>query len=380
MLGWAGALFLAALAFFLRRWHLGTPHAFSFDETYYAKDAWSLLNHGYVRRLRRGRRQDDPQRQRHRAVAGRPVDDRPPRGRQVGDRRRHQGLRDGPHRLAHGVGGGGRADGPADVPLRPARHRLDRPRAGGRPPALRRRPPARAVAARTARHLPGVLHPLRRALRGRRPSVAARPAGRRRDTDVVATLAGPRRDQLRARVRHEVVRGLRAGRLRPARVAVERRRAAGVRPAPAAAPLDRPRRGAGVRRAGGRRAGDLRRVVDGLAGARRRLRGRVQQHAVHVVRRREAVADRERAGRRRPRGGDPVAAVAVVVPPGRLHLPQPLPQRLDARLRLQAVDLAGHGSSGRASTPRPTSSPARRGARRPRARAASGRSCSSATR
>ena len=49
MFGWAGALCLAALAFFLRRWHLGTPHAFSFDETYYAKDAWSLLNHGYVR-------------------------------------------------------------------------------------------------------------------------------------------------------------------------------------------------------------------------------------------------------------------------------------------------------------------------------------------
>jgi len=49
LVGWTGALCLAALAFFLRRWHLGTPHAFSFDETYYAKDAWSLLNHGYVR-------------------------------------------------------------------------------------------------------------------------------------------------------------------------------------------------------------------------------------------------------------------------------------------------------------------------------------------
>ena len=28
---------------------LGDPHRFAFDETYYAKDAWSLLNHGYVR-------------------------------------------------------------------------------------------------------------------------------------------------------------------------------------------------------------------------------------------------------------------------------------------------------------------------------------------
>ena len=28
--------------------HLGRPHAFLFDETYYAKDAWSLWHHGYV--------------------------------------------------------------------------------------------------------------------------------------------------------------------------------------------------------------------------------------------------------------------------------------------------------------------------------------------
>ncbi len=49
LLGWVGAICLASLAFFLRRWHLGTPHAFSFDETYYAQDAGSLLNHGYVR-------------------------------------------------------------------------------------------------------------------------------------------------------------------------------------------------------------------------------------------------------------------------------------------------------------------------------------------
>lgn len=47
--GWVGAICLASLAFFLRRWHLGTPHQFSFDETYYAKDAWSLLNFGHVR-------------------------------------------------------------------------------------------------------------------------------------------------------------------------------------------------------------------------------------------------------------------------------------------------------------------------------------------
>ena len=48
-LAWIGAVAVASLAFFLRRWHLGTPHQFSFDETYYAKDAWSLLHFGYVR-------------------------------------------------------------------------------------------------------------------------------------------------------------------------------------------------------------------------------------------------------------------------------------------------------------------------------------------
>lgn len=46
---WAACLGLAAFALFLRLWRLGRPHEFAFDETYYAKDAWSLANHGYVR-------------------------------------------------------------------------------------------------------------------------------------------------------------------------------------------------------------------------------------------------------------------------------------------------------------------------------------------
>ena len=49
IIGWTGAVAIALLAFFLRIWRLGTPHQFSFDETYYAKDAWSMLNNGYVR-------------------------------------------------------------------------------------------------------------------------------------------------------------------------------------------------------------------------------------------------------------------------------------------------------------------------------------------
>jgi dolichyl-phosphate-mannose--protein O-mannosyl transferase len=37
------------LAAFLRFWDLGKPRAFEFDETYYAKDAWSLIHFGYAR-------------------------------------------------------------------------------------------------------------------------------------------------------------------------------------------------------------------------------------------------------------------------------------------------------------------------------------------
>ncbi|WP_240436193.1 phospholipid carrier-dependent glycosyltransferase [Streptomyces sp. CC0208] len=44
---WLGPLLVAALAGVIRFWHLGRPRAVVFDETYYAKDAWSLLRLGY---------------------------------------------------------------------------------------------------------------------------------------------------------------------------------------------------------------------------------------------------------------------------------------------------------------------------------------------
>jgi len=47
--GWLASLLITLLAFALRIYHLGTPHEFEFDETYYAKDAWSLLHFGYAR-------------------------------------------------------------------------------------------------------------------------------------------------------------------------------------------------------------------------------------------------------------------------------------------------------------------------------------------
>jgi dolichyl-phosphate-mannose--protein O-mannosyl transferase len=46
---WGGPLGVAFLAAVLRLWHLGRPGNLLFDETYYAKDAYSLLRFGYVR-------------------------------------------------------------------------------------------------------------------------------------------------------------------------------------------------------------------------------------------------------------------------------------------------------------------------------------------
>jgi len=43
------ALGVTLLAGMLRLWSLGQPHSFEFDETYYAKDAWSMLHFGYAR-------------------------------------------------------------------------------------------------------------------------------------------------------------------------------------------------------------------------------------------------------------------------------------------------------------------------------------------
>ncbi len=44
--GWIGPLLVTAFAAFLRINRLSVPNAVIFDETYYAKDAWSILKHG----------------------------------------------------------------------------------------------------------------------------------------------------------------------------------------------------------------------------------------------------------------------------------------------------------------------------------------------
>ncbi|MFF2812325.1 dolichyl-phosphate-mannose--protein mannosyltransferase [Streptomyces sp. NPDC058000] len=45
--GWIGPLLVTLFAGVLTFWNLGSPHKVIFDETYYPKDAWSLLQYGY---------------------------------------------------------------------------------------------------------------------------------------------------------------------------------------------------------------------------------------------------------------------------------------------------------------------------------------------
>ncbi|MFJ6704736.1 MULTISPECIES: dolichyl-phosphate-mannose--protein mannosyltransferase [unclassified Streptomyces] len=46
-MAWLGPLLVAVLAGAIRFWRLGSPREIVFDETYYAKDAWSMLRLGY---------------------------------------------------------------------------------------------------------------------------------------------------------------------------------------------------------------------------------------------------------------------------------------------------------------------------------------------
>lgn len=49
--GWIGPLAVGLIGAILRLWDLGRPHAFAFDETYYPKEALSLLKYGYERAI-----------------------------------------------------------------------------------------------------------------------------------------------------------------------------------------------------------------------------------------------------------------------------------------------------------------------------------------
>ncbi|MFF5498059.1 dolichyl-phosphate-mannose--protein mannosyltransferase [Streptomyces aquilus] len=45
--GWGGPLLVTLFAGVIRFWHLGSPKAVIFDETYYAKDAWAIVHRGF---------------------------------------------------------------------------------------------------------------------------------------------------------------------------------------------------------------------------------------------------------------------------------------------------------------------------------------------
>ena len=47
LVGWVVTVVIGAIVFVTRVVHLGYPNKLVFDETYYAKDAYSLLQHGY---------------------------------------------------------------------------------------------------------------------------------------------------------------------------------------------------------------------------------------------------------------------------------------------------------------------------------------------
>ena len=44
---WGAPIAVTLLAAILRLWNLGAPHTLVFDETFYVKDAWTLVNLGY---------------------------------------------------------------------------------------------------------------------------------------------------------------------------------------------------------------------------------------------------------------------------------------------------------------------------------------------
>lgn len=49
--GWLAPLIVAAVGGFLRFWKLGDPHQLVFDETYYVKQAYSMIRHGFEERV-----------------------------------------------------------------------------------------------------------------------------------------------------------------------------------------------------------------------------------------------------------------------------------------------------------------------------------------
>ena len=70
LLGWLGPLAVTVVAGILRFWELGRPRAFVFDETYYAKDGWSLLHFGVEQNYIKAAKEGDPDPANEQILAG----------------------------------------------------------------------------------------------------------------------------------------------------------------------------------------------------------------------------------------------------------------------------------------------------------------------
>lgn len=58
--GWVVTLSITLMAFVLRIWNVGYPNKILFDETYYAKEAWGIVNSGYERKWAEGANEQIP--------------------------------------------------------------------------------------------------------------------------------------------------------------------------------------------------------------------------------------------------------------------------------------------------------------------------------
>ncbi len=328
-IGWVATLAVTLLAAFLRLWDLGKPRAFLFDETYYAKDAWSLLHHGYSQgyvekanqQILDGHTTDlwtgapnmvvHPELGKWLIALGENAFGMDPFGWRIASADR------------------GRADGDGDDPARAPGHPLHDAGPGrGAADVLRRTAPG-AVPAGPAGPVRRLLHALRRQLHGRRPRLGPRADGEGRADGhtaragvvgaaaAVAAVAAGHGGVLGAGHRHEVVGAVPVGRLRPADVGLGLGRPPLLRRTRCGVEVSVDRRGArpGLRRAGA--AADLRGHLDGMAAARGCLRAGPLRHPVRPL-----------LGELPPGGCHGflprdvgVAALAVALPPRRLRLP-----------------------------------------------------------
>ncbi len=192
--GWLGPLLVTAFGAFLRFNRLRCRARSIFDETYYAKDAWSILQHGVEwnpvgnanalimaghtnifqpctgTRLRRVR-----------GAAG---------GRQAAHRGRRVAVRAELVRLAVLQRGVRLAGHPADLPHRPADDQVHAARLHRRAADVAGRPGVRAVADRDPGHLPDVLRAGRVRLRAHRPGPIPGQARRGRGARARAATRG----------------------------------------------------------------------------------------------------------------------------------------------------------------------------------------------